>query len=294
MAYELKRKRSQTANTPNKRRRVVRRRVSSTRTRLPTRYYGGSRSIYRKRRTFGRTLNSLGETKLRPCDDLSEVAPVPIQVGAQAQFFACNMGPSSLFTNSKRLQGIQISQGTAFNERIGNYIYYKKTHLTMRIEMNAKSSNPPIQFRLIMYKVRRAVTPSGITPVFSSSGYLNTNGDSFGHASTGITGLDLIMQPLNKRDWVIYKDTKFILQPYNDQEGTGPALVYNHYPAYKQFQFNMPYYKKAHFPGNSAITPDDLNFSYGIVVYAHTLGRSGFIPDSWEVTTRGTTSFCDP
>jgi len=263
------------------------------RTALPTRYYGGSRKAYGKRRTFGKQLNTLGETKLRPCDNLSEVPPNPIQLGAQAQFFAVNIGQNALFTNSNPVNGIQLGQGPAFNERIGNYVYFKKTHMTMRIEMNTKSSNPPIQFRLIMFKIRRSASPSGITPSWSTSGYLNTNGESFGHASIGTTGLDLMMFPLNKRDWVIYKDTKFLLQNYNDQGSGGPAILYNHYPAQKQFQFNMPYYKKAHFP-NGAISPDDLNFSYCVVIYAHTLGRDGFIPDSWEVTTRGTTSFCDP
>lgn len=282
------------SRNPTTRKRTVKRSYGyKKRTALPTRYYGGSRKAYGKRRNFGKSLNTLGETKLRPCDNQTEESPVPIQLGAQAQFYAINVGPSGLFVGSNPVNGIQIDQGTGFNQRIGNYLYYKKTHLTMRIEMNADSSNPPIQFRMIMYKIRRSASPSGITPQFSSSGFLGTNGSSFGHASSGTTGLDLIMQPLNKRDWVIYKDIQFILQPYNDQEAGGPAILYNHYPASKQVQLNCPYYKKAHFP-TGAISPDDLNFSYGVIIYAHTLGRSGFIPDSWEVTTRGTTSFCDP
>lgn len=279
--------------TTTTRRRYIRRtRVYKKRSALPTRYYGGSRKVYRKRRTFGKQLNTLGETKLRPCDNLSEVAPVQIQAAAQAYFFACNIGPTALFTGSNPINGIQTSQGVAYNERIGNYLYFKKTHLTMRIEMTTGTSNPPIQFRLIMFKIRRSVSPSGLTASWASDGFLSTDGFPFGHASSGITGLDLVMQPLNKRDWVIYKDTKFILQNYNDVN-LPPSTIYNHYPASKEYQFNMPYYKKTYIPP-SGLSPSDLNFSYGVVLYAHTLARDNFPANGFEVTTRGTTSFCDP
>jgi len=269
--------------------------IYKKRTALPARYYGGARKVYRKRRTVGKTLNLLGETKLRPLDTLSEIAPVPIQIGAQAYMCAFNIGAAPIFTSSNPLNGIQVSQGVAFNERIGNYLYYKKSHVTLRLEMTAKSNAPPIQFRMIMFKPRRAVNPSGITPSWSTDGFLNTDGESFGHATLGTTGLDLMMQPLNKRDWVVYKDTKFILQNYNNLEdpASTPQLIYNHYPAQKESQLNCPYYKKSYFP-SGAISPTDLNFSYGIVYYAHTLGRSGILPNGFEVTTRGTTSFCDP
>ena len=265
----------------------------TTSTRLPSRYYGGSRKQLTTRRKLGRQMNMIGETKLTPTKSFDEKAPVPIQVGAQAYFFAFNVGSSAIFTSATPVDGITISQGTGFNERVGNYVYYKKTHFSIKLEMTTSDSGrPPTQFRMIVFKIRRQVSPSGLTANFSSDGFLRGDGLSFGHATTGVTGLDLMMQPLNKRDWIIYKDTKFVLQNYNSLNGA-PQLIYNHYPAYKDVQLDLPYYKKSYMGGNTGISPTDLNFSYGVVIYAHTLGRDGIPADGFEVSQRGTTSFSD-
>lgn len=283
-----------TTRRTNRRRSTKRTSGYKKRAPLPTRYYGGSRKMYRRRRIIGKQMNTIGETKLVPTKSFDESAPNPIQAGAQAYFFAFNVGTSSIFTNATPVNGIEISQGTAFNERVGNYAYYKKTHFSVKLEMTTSDAGkPPTQFRMIVFKIRRQSSPSGITANFSTDGFLRGDGLSFGHATSGVTGLDLMMQPLNKRDWVIYKDIKFVLQNYNSLNGA-PQLIYNHYPAYKDIQLDLPYYKKAYMGGNTGISPTDLNFSYGIVFYAHTLGRDGIAADGFEVSQRGTTSFCDP
>ena len=286
MAY-IKRKRS-TSYRPGmskKRRSVLKRR-----SRFPARLRQLSKRTFAKRRRVQRMLRPLSETKLIACSEQNEVQPVPIQTGAQSQFIAFTLGVNQAFTGDTTVGGTQIPEGTGADERIGQYVYYKKTHAVIRIEANQGVNAPPIQVRCIMFKARRSNNPAGITPAWDNSGFMDNQGNSFGHATSGKTGLDLMMQPLNKRSWVIYRDSKFILQPYNSL--TTGDIIYNHYGAAKQLMFNMPHYCKGHFPAN-ALSPDDIDLRYTIVMYFHTLGRSGIPATALEASFRGTTSVTD-
>lgn len=252
-----------------------------------------NRKRYNFNKKIGTMLNKYQENKLIACGSQNETQPSPIQTGAQATFIAYNLGTQVVFNGATTIGGINMNQGTAENERIGNYAFYKKTHLTLRLEMNTGSNAPPIQFRVIVAKLRRYANPAGITPSFASSGFMEPDGTPFGHTTSGRTGLDLMMLPLNKRQWVIYKDMKFVLQPYNDLGTTSTNIIYNNYPACKELFLNLPHYKKCFFDGPSAITPNDLEFRYQVIIYAHSLGRSGIVADSYECSLRGTTSFTD-
>lgn len=253
-----------------------------------------NRKRYSSNKKIGRMLSRYQENKLIALDRKSETPPTPIQVGAQSTFVGYLLGTTNTgFDGGTPVGGIACSQGVQENQRIGNYAFYKKTHATIRIEMNAGTNAPPIQFRFIVAKLRRYANPAGITPAWETSGFIEEDGTQFGHLSGGKTGLDLMMQPLNKRTWVIYRDQKFVLQPYNDL-GTGSTnIIYNNYPACKELMVNLPYFKKCFFDGASALTPNDLEFRYIMVVYGHTLGRSGVTADSFECSIRGTTSFAD-
>ena len=252
-----------------------------------------SRRKYYRNKVLSNHINNIAESKLLALAAQNERNPIPIQTGAQATFIAFNLGATAAFTGSVPLNGIQIAQGTGFNERNGNYVYFKKTHLVSRIEMNAAENAPPVQFRMIVAKLRRQNSPEGITASWQSSGFLDSSGLPFGHVTSGKTGLDLMMQPLNKRQWVIYCDKKFILQPYNDfpPQAGQTNIIYNHYPSQKELQFNLPYYKKTYI--NASNEPEDLAYRYIVIVYGHTLGRSGIVATSYEQNIRGTTSFAD-
>ncbi len=261
--------------------------------RLPARGRFSKKRYYNNKK-IGTMLNRYQENKLIALDRKSETPPTAIQTGAQATFVGYILGTVNTgFNGGTPVGGIAISQGVQENQRIGNYAFYKKTHACIRIEMNTGTNAPPIQFRFIVAKLRRYANPAGITPAWESSGFLEEDGTQFGHNSGSKTGLDLMMQPLNKRTWVIYRDQKFVLQPYNDLASSGTSIIYNNYPACKELMVNLPYYKKCFFDGGSALSPNDLEFRYIMVVYAHTLGRSGVVANSYECSIRGTTSFAD-
>lgn len=259
---------------------------------VPSRF-NNNRKRYTKSKQLSSFINNVAETKLIPCIQQDERNPAPVQTGAQATFLSFNTGLNASFTSSVPIDGILLGQGTGFNQRTGNYVYYKKMHGVIRTEMNAGTNDPPIQFRTIICKLRRQNTPEGVTPSAATSLFLDNAGEPFGHETGGKNGLDLMMQMTNKRQWVIYKDVKYILQPYNDfnPTGTGLNIIYNHYPASKEMQFNLPFYKKAYMTQSNL--PEDMAYRYIMVTYGHTLGRSGIVASSFEQSFRGTTSFAD-
>jgi len=286
----LKRKRSTTFRRPGmfKKRRTVRR---FGRTAYPARMRQVSRRTFTKRRRVQRMLRPVTETKIIALDKQNEALPVPIQTAGIATFVAFTLGDNPAFSGDIPVGGIRVQQGVGRSERVGAYINYKKTTASMRIEMNAGVNAPPVQMRMIVFKARRSNNPAGISPSWATSGFMDNDGSNTGHAVSGINGLDLMQLVTNKRQWVIYKDTKFILQPYNSL-ATGD-IIYNHYPAAKDVLLTMPHYAKGHFPNSGSLTADDLDTRYTVIVYGHTLGRSGVIADSYECSLRGTTSFTD-
>ena len=290
MAY-LKRKRTSSSARPSmyrKKRSTVRR---FGRTAYPARMRQLSKRNFAKRRRVQRMLRPLTETKIVALVKQNEIQPVPIQTGAIATFVAFTLGTNSAFAGDTTVGGIAMTQGVGRSERIGAYVNYKKTTASLRIEMNAGVNAPPIQMRMIVFKARRSSNPAGTSPSWASSGFIDNDGGNVGHATLGINGLDIMQLMLNKKQWVIYKDEKFILQPYNSL--TTGDIIYNHYPAAKDVLLNMPHYAKAHFPNSGSLTADDLDTRYTVIVYGHTLGRSGIPADSFECSFRGTTSFTD-
>jgi len=247
-----------------------------------------NKTKYTINKMISNQLNKFSENKLIACADSNQLPPTAIQTGAQAYFVAYNIGLAPTFTGSYILNGIQFQPGTSAGQRIGDYVYLMKTHLTIKLEMINANTQTPTQFRMLVIKLRRYNNPAGVTSVPEESLFLEPTGTKFGHATAGKTGLDLMMQPTNKRDWVILKDQKFTLQNYNNLNQA--TAIYNHYPCYKDIQLNLPYYKKTKY-GSSSL-PIDMDYRYTVIFYAHNVARETSSED-FEVTTRGTTTYKD-
>ena len=266
---------------------------------LPSRFRN-SRSKYAKSRTVSKVLNAITENKILPLTDVNEGAPTPIQLGALAyeKTFVINTVPTGWPGSTTALGGIYMIQGTANGQRIGNYVYLKKSHVT--IEVEAQPSAPtvnqvPKQFRVIVFKQRRSVMPTGRTVYPQNTLFLDSAGQSFGHATGGKNGSDLMLQPLNKRDWVIYKDSKFTLTNPVQYNEDGIAAAWNwtntKYGSYKKMVVNLPYFKKTHYNSGTNV-PDDVDTHFGIVIYSKSLGKD-YAADDWEVNVRGSTTYSD-
>ena len=234
-------------------------------------------------------LNRFSETKLVQCVSQNEDNPNPIQTGALAHFISYTIGLTTQVNGGVAINGIVIPQGNSSFSRQGDYVYLKKTHLQLKLEMTNNAAQTPTQFRVILAKLRRYNSPAGTTNQLESSLFLDPTGVAFGHATGGKTGIDLMMSPINKRSWVIYKDFKFTLQNFNDL-GTAPATIYNKYPCYKDFYCNLPYFKKVKY-GTSNL-PLDIDYRYTLIMYSHNISRTA-ASDGFECSLRGTTSYVD-
>merc|ERR1712008_664677 len=94
-------------------------------------------------------------------------------------------------------------------------MYLRNTMLKLQFQANA-SSGPvvsPIRLRLIIFKARRSHIPSGTIKDPSQSLFLNTIGNEFGTKNLGFQVMDWNTSLTNKRNYIIVKDTQFILQP---------------------------------------------------------------------------------
>ena len=154
-----------------------------------------SRTTYTKTKALASALSTLAETKLLPVTQINEAGGNPIQPGAQVYYWAgvMNNVPSGWDTNLIDLQGIQHTKGVDANQRDGNYVYFKKTHITMQVDLNQSSNAyPPVEFRLIVLKARQAVTPSGLTDPPQDTMFLNNSGNAIGHVTSGVTGIDIM------------------------------------------------------------------------------------------------------
>ena len=249
-----------------------------------------SRAVYRKNKKISGRMSRLSETKLIATTPYNENAPKTIQTGAIAYYSPYIMTnlPPGWDSNFNVLNGIQTTQGLGGSNRVGDYVYFKKTHLAFQIDINETSTyQPPVEFRMIVAKPKGAVLPAGFTYTPSTTLFLSNTGTPIGHTTAGINGMDLMLQPLNKRDFVIHTDKKFTLS----SPSTGGAGMQYYYPSRKNCLVNLPYYGKTRINTANGL-PEDLDTHYFIIFYASAIGKDR-PASNWEVSVRGTTSFMD-
>lgn len=272
------------AAAPTRRARFVRRR------RYPARF-AGSKATYNLNRRVSSIMNKMSENKLLQTQPFNESTPAAIQTAAIAYYWSAVMQsiPTGWDTSLHNLAGIVTTQGLGGFNRIGDYIYLKKTHLAFQIDINETSAEyvPPIEFRFIIVKARQSNQPAGLTDAPQTTLFLNNLGGTVGHATSGFNGADLMLQPLNKRDWVVYRDQKFTLS----SPSTSGGGMNSFYKSRKNLFVDLKYYGKTRIHPGSNI-PEDLDCHYLMVLYASSIGKDRKA-DSWEVSCRGTTSFTD-
>lgn len=264
--------------------------IRGRRRRAPPARFNFSKKRYNSNKALSKKASQMSETKLIACTQFEEKAPKAIQTGAIAYYSSYIMTnvPPGWDGNFNNLGGIATAQGTGGNNRVGDYIYLKKSHVNFQIDINETSGfTAPIEFRMIVAKARTGVLPVGYTYTPSTTLFLNTVGFPIGHATSGVTGTDLMLQPVNKRDWTVFKDMKFTL---SSPDTAGGGMNY-FYPSRKNVLLNLPYYGKCRVNTSTGL-PEDLDTHYIIMIYGSSVGKDRSAAD-WEVSTRGTTSFTD-
>ena len=237
------------------------------------------------------------EQKLTALVQLNERSIVPIQVGAQAagRGFVIGAKPASWSGTWDNLSGVTIPQGTQPYQRNGQYVYLRHSNVFFNVESNCTAvSSPPMEMRVIVFKARRETSPAGVSYNPNESLFLDDVGTPTGAGISGFNGYDLTRRMVNRRDWIIHTDRRFILaRPLvNDSDGGGVVGYTGKYPVSKNMQFKLPYNKKTRY--NSSNLPEDCSYHWGIVVYARSIAKDTACADQAEINIRGNTVYLDP
>jgi hypothetical protein len=237
------------------------------------------------------------ETKLLAVNKQNKVAPNEIKTGAncyKASFLLGDLLPSAFDQKINLLGGIATTQGFANGQRIGNYIYLKKTHMTFNLDMlpdNAIAPGPfasPTRFRVIVYKLRRLSSVPGQILAPQNHLFLDEQGNSYGTASAGKGYMDYWSDPLNRRSFTIACDKKFTLTCPHEESGT---TGFSAYKSAKTMILNLPHYVKAFIP-STATEPDNYNYMWFVDFLS--MPQNGLLAaDRWTVEARGSTSFTE-
>lgn len=261
---------------------------------LPARF-GPSKKQYGLNKKVSKIVKGLAETKLIAVTPFNEYAPkVPVNQSAPylryCHFILGSTLPTGWDTQAQMLGGTVIPNGTGASERIGSYAYLKKTTLMMDIDCTIppQGTFPPLEFRLIVVKPKRYALQSGVTLGPQAGLFLNDVGGEIGYNSTGYNSTDVLRRPINKRNFQVRRDQRFVL--------TAPSAIPNAmgysgaYKSMKSFRLSLPLYKKTKF--DTAGKPYDIDTHYSIMIFARPIGKD-HVPDNWEVNLRGTTSYTD-
>lgn len=253
-----------------------------------------------------KAMRNYGETKLIPTINVSPTgsgnasgAPDVRVVGGSQQpgyYYAAILGgvlPVNWDANIKQLGGLSIEEGVKNNQRVGDYVWLKKTHLTIQLDMEPVLENRgPIQFRLIVVKQRMATVPTGLVYHPEASLFLKNDGDSFGYENGG-NEFQIQNMPINKRNWVCFRDQRFTLSP--PQSAIGDQFFTSMYPIRKNIVINLNHFKKTKYQdaeGANQNRPLNYDGRYLVYLFASPMG-STLSADNWHVNMSGTTSFTD-
>lgn len=295
----------------NNRRKLARTNVSRNRIGLNAKIY--------------KALRNYGETKLIPTINISPSAsgeasgaPVNRALGGSGQpgfyWAGClSSRPSAWDSNIRQLNGISMQQGTEHNERIGDYVWLKKTHATFQLQMvpTQAPNHGLIQFRVIVVKARESVTPAGLVFSPQSSLFIQNTGTANGYLSVAsgtppneiqpMNEFQIQNMPINKRNWVVFRDQKFILSAPDTIHADSPSGSNNlyfssKYPCRKTFTVNFKHFKKTKYQeieGAHKNYPLNYDPKYLIYVFAQPVGNDARPAGNWNIHMTGVTSFTD-
>lgn len=216
--------------------------------------------------------------------------PQPKPAGTQPiSYFFYNAGttltqPQNTMFNPMNL--FTFPQGDGNNERVGDYMYIRRSHIKLELQMLPQTSTDQlpaqssvVQFRLMVVKANRKYNRLGISPVAGDSLFLTTENEEFGFGVPGAGSTATVhanmSQPINKRKWLVYKDMRFTLsapsQEYQDNSDPADITAINtanpKYPVKKYVSLNLPVYKKTHYD-NASNHPDSVDTQWLLIIQA--------------------------
>ncbi len=250
------------------------------------------------------TFNLKTETKFLPLLKRDERTPLAIQGLAKVYYAGLVLGHVSPtnWDETTYLEGTRIGTGTASNARIGNKVWLDKTVLNFNIDMlimpnNAGVAYPVLEFRTIVFKPKYNFDIKEIGNPYDSL-FLDESGQQYGSAVGGINGTDIMMQPLNRRQFYVLKDMKYKLSSPSIAQGGGDNAHYSSgwsskYPCMKNIRIVLPHRKTVEYSNIAPYNPIDYDPRWAVITYARSLNKDTNAVN-WMWNSRGTTMFRDP
>jgi len=185
-----------------------------------------------------------------------------------------NLNPSLQGNYWEDMNAYYYAQGDTKQDRDGDFLFVKGTTVNMNIQMlggentgaagaaTNQGLNPPVLFRLMVIKGNRKNNPLGKTTSVLNELFLDTVNNRYGTDSATHTPYEYMHAPINKRNWTVIKDTKFILEPpavdFNDQStasSINPAS--GKHASHKNFKLYLKCNQKCHYMPNGQ--PDNFD-----------------------------------
>lgn len=203
-----------------------------------------------------------------------------------------NFTPLNLFT---------FPVGDTSSTRVGNYMYIKHAYCKMNVQClpipsegaprDDKFLNSPLECRLMVVKSNRKYNPLTISQNPAKTIFLNTENGKFGFDGTD-SSINLYQnQPINKRQYLVYMDKKFVIEPpairdvyANENTPTityGTTYAPGKYPHKRQFSIKLPIYKKCHFDDTLNV-PDNVD-SQWLIMLQVSRQVNCFLPEASQV-----------
>lgn len=252
---------------------------------------------------LGKIMGDFMETKYFPVIPQNNSSPNAIQLLANAysKKYVLGSGIPATFAHQASwtaLDGMAIGQGDSRNQRIGDSVYLQATKGMITIDANVADEagdDRPIEYRMIIARTRQRGTALGRSHDPDLTLFLDHSGNHVGDYTSGVNGIDLMTNEVNKDYWTVFMDKKFTLgqdaDAFTDPASVKPGNV--KYPSTITVPFNIVHDRKVDYQNSASGNPMDYDSRFMIFIYASAVGRTTK-SDGWTVNVRGTTKFLDP
>ena len=285
----------------------------TTKKKKPSRLYSGRATYKHTKAITAKVMKNISESKYAGVrKDCLETVAKPFGTIRPMSYIFLNSGSSIQALHGEfdePLNLFEFQKGNDGDERIGEYMYIRQSFLkievtaipSVQLESNLDSYlNTPVRCRLMIVKANRKNNKYGLTPSPSASLFLDTQNNQFGYGETGGSINLLMKQPINRRKWLVYKDSTFTLTPFvteGTEEGETVIPAGRGYSSYR-CNVKLPIWKKTHFDATTNV-PDSVDSQWLIILQcvreAHCFasGDDAIRPQNIRMEVLGTTSAYD-
>lgn len=267
-----------------------------------------SRRANRFNTAVAKSIRGMAESKVIAWRQIDYAQPVntPTALGVSAVKFVAGDGALPSFGGYTPVGGFATSQGNTKADRDGQFVWLKGSTVNLTIQLDNQvpvaDRAGPITFRVIVFKLKRALNPAGVSISPDNQLFLTNAGNNFGDSTAAPNNMgvmDMMLQPINTNSFSIICDRKFNLchtQESASNAATNNFSVQTNMKSYKNMRLNLRANAKTRYQAGQS-DPQDYDYRTGFAIYAcypnDAPQSSADIPATWSASIRGTTTFND-